>query len=211
MKSRKEITAIIKGIKRQLGKTRPVVLFRGPFQTLIATVLSARTKDTTTYPAAKRLFAKFPNPKKLVKAKVKQIEQLIFPVGFYRTKARRIKQISKILIGKFNFKVPRTIYELTSLPGVGRKTANIVLAFSFKIPAIAVDVHVNRISNRIGLVKTKKPEQTENELEKILRKDEWLEINELMVKFGQRVCRPVGPKCENCRISKYCNYFRENN
>ena len=211
MKSRKEISAIIKGIKKQLGPTRPVVLFRSSFQTLIATVLSARTKDTTTYPASKRLFAKFPNPKKLSKADAGQIEKLIFPVGFYRTKAKRIKEISKILLEKFNGKVPKNIEDLTSLPGVGRKTAACVLVFAYKIPDIPVDVHVAVMSHRLGFTKEKNPDKIRVDLMKKIPKQYWLDLNELMVKYGQRICLTRNPKCGICGINKLCEYYSERN
>lgn len=205
-KTNKEISLIISGIKKELGPTKPVVLHSNPFKTLVSTVLSARTKDETTFPASLRLFRKFHTPEKLSKAKLTEIEKLIFPVGFYKTKARHIKELSKILIEDYNSKVPKEFTELVKLPGVGRKTANIVLSLSFKIPAIAVDTHVHRISNRLGLVDTNKPEKTEQELMLILPKKYWLEINELLVKFGQQRCKPINPECHNCPILNYCDY-----
>jgi len=207
---RKNIHSIIKLLRKEIGLTKPAVLHSTPFKTLISTVLSARTKDSTTFPASKRLFKKFSTPLKLSKASVREVEKLIFPVGFYKTKAKHIIQASKILLSKFKGKVPKTIEGLTSLPGVGRKTANIVLAFSFKIPAIPVDTHVHRISNRLGIVKTKKPEETEKVLEKILPKKYWLEINELMVKFGQRKCFPRNPNCPECSLKKHCDFYKNN-
>ena len=207
---RKNINAIIRLLRKEIGVSKPIVLHSTHFQTLISTVLSARTKDSTTFPASKRLFTKFPTLENLSKASVQEVESLIFPVGFYKTKAKRVIQISKILREKFHSKVPKTLEELTSLPGVGRKTANIVLAFSFKIPAIPVDTHVFRISNRLGLVKEETPEKTEKALEKALPVKYWLEINELMVKFGQRKCFPRNPNCPACSLKKHCDYFKNN-
>ncbi|HIH33365.1 MAG TPA: endonuclease III [Candidatus Diapherotrites archaeon] len=195
-------------LRKEIGITKPAVLHPTPFKTLISTVLSARTKDSTTFPASVRLFKKFPNAKKLSKASVREVQKLIFPVGFYKTKAKRIIRISKILLQKFHGKVPKTLPELISLPGVGRKTANIVLAFSFRIPAIAVDTHVHRISNRLGIVEEKTPEKTEQALMKVLPKKYWLEINELMVKFGQRKCFPRSPNCFACSLQKHCGYYK---
>jgi len=203
----KDINAIMLLLRKEVGITRPSVLHASAFQTLISTILSARTKDSTTYPASKRLFAKFPTPQKLSRAKAREVERLIFPVGFYKTKAKHIVATSKILLCDFKGKVPRTREELITLPGVGRKTANIVLAFSFKIPAIAVDTHVHRISNRLGIAHSKKPEETERQLEKVLPKKYWLEINELMVKFGQRKCFPRNPNCPECSLKKHCCYY----
>lgn len=206
---KKNIDLIIRLLRKEIGVTKPAVLHPNAFQTLIATVLSARTKDSTTFPASQRLFKKFPTIEKLSKASAQEVEKLIFPVGFYKTKAKRIIQIAIILKAKFNSKVPKTIKELTSLPGVGRKTANIVLAFSFRIPAIPVDTHVFRISNRLGLVREKTPEKTEKALEKVLSKKYWLEINELMVKFGQRKCFPRNPNCPECSLQKHCDYYEK--
>ena len=204
----KDIHSIMRLLRKEVGLTKPVVLHLTPFKTLISTILSARTKDTATFPASVRLFKKFPTPEKLSKATPREAERLIFPVGFYKTKAKRIIQVSKLLLSKFRGKVPKTLEELTSLPGVGRKTANIVLAFSFKILAVPVDTHVNRISNRLGIVKTKTPKQTEFALMKVLPKEYWLEINELMVKFGQRKCFPRNPDCKECSLQKHCDYYK---
>lgn len=206
----KGINSIMRGMKKDIGKTRPVVMFGFPFQTLISTVLSARTKDNTTAAASKRLFREFESVEKLAKANTKRIEKLIFPAGFYKTKAKRIITISRILSKDYDSRVPKTLEELTSLPGVGRKTANLVLALSFHIPAIAVDTHVHRVSNRIGLVKTRSPEETEKALMKIFPKKQWIGLNELLVKFGQKRCTPTKPRCSGCPIFAMCDYFRQN-
>ncbi len=180
-----------------------------PFQMLVMTMLSARAKDSTTIPIVKEMFAKYPSPKNYVEMDVKKIEKMIYKIGFFRAKAKNLKNISKILIKKFNNKVPDTFEELTSLPGVGRKTANCILAYTFKKPAIAVDIHVHRISNRLGWVKTKKPEDTEEELKKIIPKNQWINVNRLIVGHGQTICSPINPKCQKCPVSNYCKYGKK--
>lgn len=207
MKDKKEISCIVTGMKKFLGRTKPIISHQAPFKVLIATVLSARTRDANTAKAAKSLFSKYDTPEKLAVAELKGIEKLIMPSGFYKIKAGRIRAISRILIEDFGGKVPKEIDDLVSLPGVGRKTANCVLCYAFNIPAIAVDTHVHRISNRLGLVKTKAPRRTEDSLLETLPKKYWLDINELMVKFGQRMCLPRSPKCEKCPINSYCDYY----
>ncbi|MBW2991725.1 endonuclease III [Candidatus Woesearchaeota archaeon] len=179
---------------------------RDPYKVLISCILSLRTKDTTTYPASKRLFRLANTPKKMLKLTEKQIRKAIYPVGFYKTKAKRIKEISKKLINEYNSIVPNTIEELLNFKGIGRKTANIVVTFGYNLPGIAVDTHVHRISNRIGLVKTKTPEKTEFALRKKIPKKYWIVLNELLVRHGQNICRPVNPKCSECMIIKYCKY-----
>lgn len=175
-----------------------------PYYVLISCLLSLRTKDEVTYPAAKRLFSKANTPKAMLTLTEKQIQNLIYPVGFYKRKSKTIQNISRELIEKHNSKVPNTIEELIKFKGVGRKTANIVLAHAFKIPALPVDTHVHRISNRIGWVKTKTPEQTEQALKKRIPKKYWLELNELLVQHGQQICKPISPFCSKCRIKKDC-------
>lgn len=157
-----------------------------PFQTLVATLLSARTRDETTAKACKRLFEVAPNPQSLANLETDKIEKLIYPVGFYKVKARQIKNLSQKLIDEFTGEVPKTVEELTTLPGVGRKTANITLARAYGIPAIGVDTHVHRIANTLGWVNTKTPEQTEKELMEILPKKYWVDVNQLFVSVGQQ-------------------------
>jgi len=169
-----------------------------PFKILVSTVLSARTKDETTAKASQRLFSKAKNLKELRKLSAGQIETLIYPVGFYKTKARHLKLLSKIK------KIPETIEGLTELPGVGRKTANLVLGTAFKTPAICVDTHVHRIMNRLSYIKTKTPFETEQELRKKLPKKLWRKINSVFVLFGQNICKPLSPFCSRCPIEKYC-------
>ena len=177
-----------------------------PFRVLIATILSARTRDETTLAASHRLFAKYPNVQSLARAKADSVRKLIKPVGFYNTKASRIIEAANLLIRKHGGKVPESLEELLGLPGVGRKTANCVLVYGFRKPAIPVDTHVHRISNRLGLCETKTPEETEIELMRTVNSKFWLDINELFVRFGQEVCRPIGPKCSVCLLNKECKY-----
>lgn len=178
---------------------------REPFFALISTVMSHRTRDDVTYPAAKKLFERFSTPEEMVEADVEDIEELIRDVGFYRVKAGRIKEISRILLEDYNGRVPDDMETLLKLPGVGRKTANCVLAHAFlKEDALAVDTHVHRISNRLGRVVTKNPEETEMELKKLLPQKYWRHVNILLVKFGQNVCRPISPRCGICVLNDIC-------
>lgn len=179
---------------------------RRPYRVLISTILSHRTKDENTHRASSNLFNKYPTAEDVANAPLKEIEELIRPSGFYKVKAQRVKEVSKILLDKYDGEVPEDFDELMSLPSVGRKTANCVLVYAFDEPAIPVDVHVHKISNRIGLVKTKTPEQTEAELVKEVPREYWLDLNELFVRFGQDVCKSVGPKCEECDFDSFCEY-----
>ena len=180
-----------------------------PFEILIGTVLSQRTRDVNTEIAVKNLFSKYNSPQKIANANLKELESLIKSCGFYKVKARYIKKISKILINKFDGKVPKERSKLLSLPGVGPKTSAIVLVYGFGIPeAMPVDVHVHRISNRLGIVKTKKPEETEKQLMKIIPKKYWIDLNRLFVLHGQNICLPRNPKCDVCPINKWCKFYR---
>jgi endonuclease-3 len=179
-----------------------------PFRVLIATVLSHRTKDPVTAVASSRLFAKFPDVKSLAAANTRTIARLIKPVGFYNMKARTVRKISRILLDKYSGKVPENMDQLLELPSVGRKTANCVFVYGFKTPAIPVDTHVHRIFNRIGVVETKTPEETEKELTRIANRKDWLPLNEVFVKFGQLVCRPIGPHCPDCPLNDRCKYYK---
>ena len=176
---------------------------------LIATVLSQRTRDEVTDRAAEKLFAKYGSPGALAQADVVDIEKLIRAVGFYRVKAPRVKEIARIISNDFKGKVPDDMDTLLSLPGVGRKTANCVLVYGFGKDAIAVDTHVHRISNRLGLVNTKTPEETEVRLKEVLLKRHWRHINELLVRFGQDICRPVAPRCGACMLAELCPSRRQ--
>jgi len=180
----------------------------GPFSILIGTILSARTRDENTTKIVKLLFSKYKNPKQLANAKLKDVEKIIKPIGFYHVKAKRIINVAKIIDSKYNGKVPQNLEELVDLPGVGRKTANCVLVYAYDKPAIPVDIHVHRISNRLGLVKTKTPEETETELMKKIPKKYWLEINDTFVMYGQNICKPITPLCDVCKIRNYCDYYK---
>lgn len=208
-----DIHSVYKILKNEVAKYRvPVVDLvqiqtKDPFKVLVATILSARTKDETTVNACKKLFAKVKKIDDFNKLEVKEIEKLIFPVGFYHNKAKFLKQLPSTLKEKFNNNIPQTVDELIQLPGVGRKTANLVVAIAFNKPAICVDVHVHRISNRLGYIKTKTPFESEMALRKKLPKQYWTTYNSILVAFGQFLCRPINPHCNICPITKYCNYY----
>jgi endonuclease III len=176
-----------------------------PFQILISTLLSARTQDATTLAASTRLFRKAPTPQAIAKLRVSQIETLIYPVGFYRNKAVFVKQTSQAIVERFGGRVPSTLAELVTLPGVGRKTANLVLILAFRSPDnICVDIHVHRISNRLGWVRTRTPEETEQALYAAIPRRWWPVINQYLVTWGQNTCRPVYPRCDQCAIRADC-------
>ncbi len=177
---------------------------KDPFKVLVTTILSARTKDEVTHDAVKRLFKLVKKPKDFDKLTTKQIEKIIYPVGFYKTKARHLKKLPLSLQENFNGKIPNVIEELIKLPGVGRKTANLVVAVAFKLPGMCVDTHVHKISNRLGYIKTKTPLQSEMALRKKLPLKYWETYNSMIVAFGQNICRPVSPWCSKCPIRKYC-------
>ena len=180
----------------------------GPFSILIGTILSARTKDETTTKTVKALFAKYKNPKELANAKIKDVEKIIRSIGFFHVKSKRIIEVAKIIHKKYKDKVPEDLDTLVQLPGVGRKTANCVLVYAFEKPAIPVDIHVHRISNRLGLVETKNPEDTEQELMKKIDKKFWIDINDTFVMYGQNICKPISPMCDVCKIKKSCKYYK---
>jgi len=175
-----------------------------PYRVLIETVLSQRTKDENTERAFKSLFSHYKNVFEISKLEPEDIYGLVKPAGMYKQKSERIIKISKILIEKYNGKVPDELEELIKLPGVGRKTANIVLYVSFGKEALAVDTHVHRISNRLGWVKTKKTEDTEVQLKKIIPSELWGPLNGSMVNFGQKICKPISPKCLECMLNEFC-------
>ena len=175
-----------------------------PFKILISTVLSLRTKDKTTEEASLRLFKLADTPEKTLKLSRSTLEKTIYPVGFYRTKAANILKICSILIKKHDGQVPQTMEELLALPGVGRKTANLVVTVAYKKPGICVDTHVHRISNRWGLVKTGTPNETEMALRKALPEKYWIDYNDLLVCFGQNLCAPVSPRCSVCKLASFC-------
>jgi endonuclease-3 len=178
-----------------------------PFHVLISTVLSQRTKDANTYAASNALFHRFDTPEELADAVISDIIPLIRPAGFPETKAKAIKEIGRRLHEEKGDEVPDDIEYLLSLPMVGRKTANCVLAYAFREPAICVDTHVHRITNRIGLVKTKDAEGTEMALANAVPRDLWIDVNSLLVRFGQNICLPRNPRCAICPVAPHCDYF----
>ncbi len=193
-----------------LSMSEPISFFlierfgRDPYIVLVSCILSLRTKDKITLEASLRLFSIAKTPHDMVLIPLQVLEKLIYPVGFYRRKAEHIQKINKILIEVYGGQVPNLKELLLNLPGVGIKTANLVLGLGFKIPALCVDIHVHRIANRLGLVYTKNPEQTEQALMKIFPKEHWIELNRLLVMWGQNICTPLSPYCSKCIISSLC-------
>lgn len=212
MKNDKSIDKIMKILKKEVKKfEKPIVTkfsidYNDPFIILISTVLSQRTKDKITEVASEKLFKKARDPNKMVQLKEDEIEKLIYPVGFYKVKAKRIKEICNVLIEKYEGNVPNKLEELLNIKGIGRKTANLVITLGFNKLGICVDTHVHRISNRIGYVKTKNTLETEMVLRKKLPKKYWKIYNDLLVQWGQNICKPVKPICGKCAISRYCEY-----
>jgi endonuclease-3 len=206
----RDIDAIVETLRRATATmTVPIVTEvsrarRNPFEILISTLLSLRTKDDTTRAASERLFARARTPETLLALDEEEIASLIFPVGFYKTKARRIKEVCAELLARYQGQVPDDLDELLTLKGVGRKTANLVITLGFNKEGVCVDTHVHRISNRLGLVTTKTPDHTEAALRKTLPKEYWIEFNDLLVTWGQNVCRPQSPFCSKCAIAEHC-------
>ncbi len=180
-----------------------------PFRVLIGTILSQRTRDEMTEVASHQLFPKYGTPQALAQADIDDIARLIRPVGFYRQKARRIREVSQVLLDRHGGRVPDTYDELIALPQVGPKTANCVLVYGYGIPAMPVDTHCHRIPNRLGLAKTRTPEETEEALKRIIPRAYWLFVNEWLVRFGKEVCKPIGPRCSECSFTSFCAYYRQ--
>lgn len=204
----KELLKVTKSMPMPVVTEIKLVTNRDAYKILISTMLSLRTKDSTTRDASMRLFEKAGNPKDMLKLSEEEIAKLIYPVGFYRVKAKNILEVSKTIIDDYNGKVPDEIDELLKLRGVGRKVANLVVTEAFDKYGICVDTHVHRISNRFGYVSTKKPEQTEFALRKKLPKKYWRVYNDTLVIYGQNLCKPINPLCNQCSVSKYCDYFK---
>lgn len=205
---KKDIHAAIRTLKKEVQQWKvPAVghYTQTPFTVLISCILSLRTQDKTTHEASDRLFRLTKTPRKMVKLSTAAIQKAIYPVGFYKTKAENIKKICEILLSKSNGKVPDDLDALLELPGVGRKTANLVVTLGYGKPGICVDTHVHRITNRWGYVQTKTPEQTETALRKKLPPEYWIIINDLLVSYGQNRCKPISPFCSTCRIRPYCD------
>ncbi|NOJ28269.1 MAG: DNA lyase [Nitrososphaera sp.] len=212
------MAAILKKMQAALYREKPprMTALKGlqseergdPFKILIGTILSARSRDENTTKVINKLFAKYGTARQLAAADIDDVKQLIHSIGFYNVKAARIKQVAQILVEKFEGQVPSDINHLLELPGVGRKTANCVLVYAFDRPAIPVDIHVHRISNRLGLVATKTPEQTEQELTKLVDKTLWTQVNDTFVMYGQNICLPIKPNCKACDLKKSCRYYQ---
>lgn len=207
----REIHQVVRILRREVPKwNTPIVTlmaetYRSPFRVLISCILSLRTQDATTARASHRLFAVAASPNAMLKLTAKKIERLIYPVGFYKTKAKNILEICATMIQRYGGNVPDEIEELLKLKGVGRKTANLVVTLGYQKPGICVDTHVHRISNRWGYVKTKTPEKTESALREKLPHSYWIEYNDLLVSFGQHLCRPISPVCSQCPVARYCD------
>lgn len=211
MKTRSEVIKIVRIIENHVNNFDVPIINRvskntnkDPYKILIGTILSLRTKDKTTEEACNRLFKLADTPEKMVKLGQEKIEKAIFPVGFYHRKTKQILDISDTLIKQYGGKVPAKIDELLELKGVGRKTANLVINEAFNTPGICVDTHVHRISNRIGVIKTKTAKESEFELMKILPENYWIKYNSILVTFGQNLCKPISPFCSICPIEKMC-------
>lgn len=204
------IIKVIKILKKEYKNWRePIVTEiaerdRDPYKVLIGCILSLRTKDEVTAEASKRLFEKASTPEEMINFSADKIAELIYPVGFYNTKSKNIIKVSKILLVEYNGRVPDEIDELLKLPNVGRKTANLVVTVGYRKPGICVDTHVHRISNRLGFVKTKNPHETEFALREKLPKEHWITYNDLLVSYGQNLCKPISPFCSECKISHLC-------
>jgi endonuclease-3 len=207
----RHMAEIIRLLERELAKRElPIVTKlaeerRDPFEILISTLLSLRTKDEVTAAATERLFTLASTPAEMLRLSEKEIQKAIYPVGFYRNKAEAIRHVCRDLIERFQSRVPDTIEELLTLKGVGRKTANLVVSLGFGGAGLCVDTHVHRISNRLGYVRTKKPEETEFALRAKLPQEHWSRYNTLLVAFGRNTCRPISPLCSRCPVEAYCD------
>lgn len=207
-----QITAALRIVKREIRQWEEPVLGvvaresnRDPFRILMSCLLSLRTKDKTTREASARLFALAHQPAMMLTLPLQKIERAIYPVGFYRTKAKSIRAICRRLLDVYGGTVPDSIEELVTLSGVGRKTANLVVTVGYGKPGICVDIHVHRISNRWGYVRTKTPEETEQALRRKLPSPHWITFNDLLVPYGQNLCQPVSPFCSKCKLTEYCD------
>ncbi len=204
-----DIPRVMNALLERYGQCRQPTVRRSsqskdPFKVLIACLLSLRTQDKNTEIASSRLFAEASTPREIVSMPIEKLEELIFSSGHYHKKAQVLKSVSKELIERFGSEVPKTKEDLLSIKGIGPKTANIVLAFAYGQDVLPIDVHCHRIPNRLGWVKTKTPEQTEKELEKILPKEYWKEFNTVIILFGKDICQPISPWCSKCPVSDYC-------
>ncbi len=206
MNTTERLAKIMQALSKNQGKTMLASMSEWqPWKVVISTILSARSRDETTLPICIELFKKYPTPQALAAANRLEIERLIKKTGFYKNKAVFIMESSRMISEDFSGNVPNTREELMKLPGVGRKVANCVLVYSFGVPAIPVDTHVHRISNRLGVVKTKTPEETEHKIMKLLPQKYWVKYNDALVWHGKTICKPIGPQCRTCPISQYCD------
>lgn len=208
MKSLTEVQEVFDQLSREFPSHRTELRFESPFQLLVAVILSAQCTDARVNQTTPTVFEKYPTPEKLSKAKLKDVERLIHSCGFYRQKAVSIISVARDLLEKMGGKVPQTMEELTQLRGVGRKTASVVLNQVFDIPAIAVDTHVRRVSNRLGWTKNKDPVKIETDLKNLIPKPLWSRVNGLLILHGRRVCQARKPLCSQCPITTYCDYYR---
>ncbi|MBI3322838.1 MAG: endonuclease III [Candidatus Omnitrophica bacterium] len=207
MVTTRNIDRVIRILRRAVRRWEEPVVGRykaDPFTTLIGCLLSLRTQDATTHRACERLFRLARTPQAMRRLPTKTIERAIYPVGFYRTKARRLKEVCRVLLERYQGRVPDDLEELLTITGVGRKTANLVVTLAYRKPGICVDTHVHRITNRWGYVRTKTPEQTEFALRAILPRRHWIVLNDLLVAFGQHVCHPTSPRCSRCPLASMC-------
>jgi endonuclease-3 len=213
MDKTQKVIKIIEILRKVVPKLNPPIhkMFEiqknDPYRVLVCGILSARSRDEKTVPVCRKLFEKYPSPEDLLKAPLEEIEETLKGIGLHRQKAKYLKEAIKLFVKKYNKKLPKDIKKLTKFPGVGRKIANIILIHAHNIDTIAVDTHVHRIANLLCLVNTKAPEQTEEELKKIVPKEYWKEVNYLFVGFGQTICDPKKPKCEICPIKEFCKKF----
>ncbi len=208
-----EIEEVILRVKGFIGKKNPLadkLKEKGvdSFKLLVSILLSSRTKDETTERVVEKVFKELKTPYDFLKVKTEKLEELLKPIGFFRIKAKNIKKLSEIVVEKYNGKIPCEFEELLKLPGVGRKTANLFLILNCDVDTICVDTHVHRISNRVGIVSTKTPLETELELKKKVKVKYWKDINRLFVLYGKRVCKPVNPQCSKCVLNDICEYKR---
>ncbi len=199
----------ILNILKQDFLDKSVVEFGDPFRVLVSTIISQRTKDETTAKVSKKLFAIYGNVKKLADADRDKVEKIVKPSGLAGSKSKNLINTSKIIVEKYRGIVPSSMTELIQLPGVGRKTASCVINYAFKKPAIAVDVHVHRIFNRIGIIKTKTPESTESALKQIYKEKDWIYINRIFVRFGKEVCFSRSPNCARCKLNSMCKFANQ--
>ncbi len=204
--NKKKVKEIIKILSKEIPNSKIALNYSNPFELLIATILSAQCTDVKVNQVTSNLFKKYKSPKDFVNLSLEKLEEEIRPTGFYKNKAKSIKECCKALIERFGGKVPQTLEELVTLPGVGRKTANVILGNAYGVPGIVVDTHVHRVSKRIGLTENDDPTKIEFDLMEIVPKEEWTHFSNLLIWHGRRTCTAKKPLCNNCSIVKYCDY-----